>query len=209
MKTVYLVRHGETDGNLKQYSQLPSTELSPKGHEGATALADRIANLEVDLLVASPYTRAQQTAEYVSKKVNLPVTTVESFHENMRPEAVRGKTYNEGTQDIYKQYNEDVWLKEKTLIGMENFHDVLERMKQSLTFLESQPQNDIVVVSHGDFLRFFISHILLGQSDNLIENRKVYDSFVRLSNVAITVIEHNQEKWTVKMYNDHSHFADN
>jgi broad specificity phosphatase PhoE len=160
MKTVYLVRHGQAEGNLKNFSQFPETELTEAGHEGARALADRFTDLQVDSLVVSPYTRAQQTANYISEKIDLPMTTADSFHEVNRPLEMRGETFNEETEHIFKRYYSEFWSEVSRDDGGERFCDVLVRMKKSLRFLEAQTEENIAVVSHGHYLRTLVVYIL-------------------------------------------------
>ena len=208
MKRVYLVRHGQTVGNLEQFSQTSDTPLTEAGHEGARAVADRFSSLDVGQLLVSPFTRAQQTAGYISEKIDIPITTLDSLHENLRPEAMRGKTYNEDTKDIFEGYYDNFWSDVSQYEGAESFSDILERIKSSLKSFEEQEADSIAVVSHGDFLRMLVSHVLADQSDDIGMHQKISDSMVRLSNVAITVIEKNEDKWQLKIYNDHAHFAE-
>ena len=209
MKRVYLVRHGQTEGNIQNFSQLSDTPLTQKGHDGAKALAARFADLDIDQLIASPYTRAEETASYISNITKLPATTVDFFHENLRPEAVRGKAFSEETKLIYKNYQANFWSDGSGVGGAETYGDVLKRIKASLKFLEEQKSENIAVVSHGHFLRMLVVHILANQSDDMKMYQTITESLAALSNVAVTVVEFRDSKWTLKIYNDHAHFADN
>lgn len=208
MKTVYLVRHGQTVGNLENFSQTPDTPLTEAGHEGAKAVASRFTHLNIEKLVASPYKRAQETAGYISEVKNLPIVTFDSWHENLRPEAIRGKTYNEDTKDTFEGYYNNFWSDVSEFEGAESFADVLVRIKNCLQFLDSEESETIAVVSHGDFLRMFVAHLLAEQSDEIALHEKVAESMVRLNNVAMTVIVKHEDKWQLKIYNDHAHFAE-
>jgi broad specificity phosphatase PhoE len=54
VKYVFLVRHCDSSGPL------PSAPLTPLGQRQARILAAYLARQTIDLLVSSPYTRAQQ-----------------------------------------------------------------------------------------------------------------------------------------------------
>lgn len=73
---LYVARHGQTDFNAKNLvcgsTDLPLTE---KGIEQAKALGERVKNLGIDVIIASPMVRAQQTAEAVSLATGIPVVT--------------------------------------------------------------------------------------------------------------------------------------
>lgn len=79
--TVHLLRHGEVhnpDGVL--YGRLPEFHLSELGRQMARVLADHFSERAADgakivHLVASPLTRAQETARPISEALNLDVVT--------------------------------------------------------------------------------------------------------------------------------------
>jgi 2,3-bisphosphoglycerate-dependent phosphoglycerate mutase len=69
MKQLFLVRHCDASG------QLPSAPLTPLGQEQALMLADSLAQHAIDLLVSSPYTRAQQSIAPLAQRLTAPVET--------------------------------------------------------------------------------------------------------------------------------------
>lgn len=79
--TVHLLRHGEVhnpDGVL--YGRLPEFHLSELGQQMARVLADHFSEraaggAKIVHLVASPLTRAQETARPISEALNLEVVT--------------------------------------------------------------------------------------------------------------------------------------
>ncbi|EFQ82252.1 phosphoglycerate mutase family protein [Aeromicrobium marinum DSM 15272] len=73
---VHLMRHGEVhnpDGVL--YGRLPEFLLSDLGHQMAARAADFLHANEIVHLVASPLERAQQTADPLSKLLDVAITT--------------------------------------------------------------------------------------------------------------------------------------
>ncbi|AWB93548.1 histidine phosphatase family protein [Aeromicrobium chenweiae] len=73
---VHLMRHGEVynpEGVL--YGRLPKFVLSDLGHQMAARAADFLSKNEIVHMVASPLERAQQTAEPLSKLLEVPVHT--------------------------------------------------------------------------------------------------------------------------------------
>ena len=59
---IFIVRHGETDGNASRMIQSPETPLNERGIAQAEALAERLAGEGVARILASDYTRARMTA---------------------------------------------------------------------------------------------------------------------------------------------------
>lgn len=79
---LYVARHGETEWNAQDKicgrTDIPLTE---RGMEQAKQLADKMAGAGIDVIIASPMIRAQQTAAAVSKATRIPVLTDERLIE--------------------------------------------------------------------------------------------------------------------------------
>lgn len=73
---VHLLRHGEVHnpGGLL-YGRLPGYHLSELGRQMAQAVADALVEHDVTLVVASPLERAQETAQPIADRHQLPVLT--------------------------------------------------------------------------------------------------------------------------------------
>lgn len=73
---LYAARHGETEWNV-QWKVCGRTDipLTERGLAQAEALAREAASCELDLIIASPLIRAQQTAQAVARACGLPVQT--------------------------------------------------------------------------------------------------------------------------------------
>lgn len=71
---LYAARHGETQWNLEDKvcgrTDLPLTE---RGQQQALALAEKVGNLDIDLIIASPMLRARQTAAASAEKWGIPM----------------------------------------------------------------------------------------------------------------------------------------
>ncbi len=209
MKRVYFVRHGETEGNLQKFFQFPETELSEAGHNGGKAVARRCETLGIDMLVASNFTRAQQTAKHISECIDIPVTTVDFLHESYRPENIRGVSIEAEEGQVHKkEYENEFWNKDWRPVGAENYFDVAKRVTESIDYLETTDSNKILVVSHGDFIRSMSAYLLLNKNTEVEQNRVVFESLQRMSNVAITEFIYEDGKWKLFMWNDHAHFAE-
>lgn len=79
---IYIARHGETVWNAEDRvcgrTDVPLTE---KGREQARELGEKMKDLPIDVIFASPLSRAKQTAEYVAEKKNLVCQTEERLIE--------------------------------------------------------------------------------------------------------------------------------
>lgn len=73
---IYIVRHGETTWNAAdKVSGRTDVPLTEKGMKQARRLAERMSSLPIDVILASPLSRAQYTAGCIAEKLGLPVQT--------------------------------------------------------------------------------------------------------------------------------------
>ncbi len=74
MTTLIVVRHGQSESNLKQvFTGQGNTELTEKGHAQAEATAKYLDLYRIDRIYASDLSRAMQTAEPTAKRQGLQV----------------------------------------------------------------------------------------------------------------------------------------
>lgn len=64
---IYVMRHGETDYNVKNIFQgRKEISLNNKGIEQAKNMAEKLRNIHIDIILVSPLIRARETARFVS-----------------------------------------------------------------------------------------------------------------------------------------------
>ena len=73
-----LLRHGQSEFNLhfaatRTDPGIEDPRLTPLGHEQAETAAEALAGEDVRVIIASPYTRALQTAAPLARRLGLPV----------------------------------------------------------------------------------------------------------------------------------------
>ena len=73
-----LLRHGQSEFNLhftatRKDPGIADPRLTPLGHEQAEAAAEQLAGEGITRILASPYTRALQTAAPIAARLGLPV----------------------------------------------------------------------------------------------------------------------------------------
>ncbi len=72
---IYCIRHAAPDRSQRvPYKQLPGPDLTPHGREEARQAAAFLAGRGLQHLYVSPFARAEQTAEVLLSKLDLPVT---------------------------------------------------------------------------------------------------------------------------------------
>jgi broad specificity phosphatase PhoE len=210
MKTVYLVRHGESEGNVGPRYQGETTPLTKEGEQQAQFMADRASKLTVEALIASPMVRAQQTAALISESTGLPIETSALFVERRRPSVQVGNL----KESPEVEEAEAAIIKSSGISGYrysdeENFDDLKIRTGQALTFLEEHTSSSILVVSHGVFLRNLAARVIFGEDLSGKECTAILEVFVA-SNTGLTVLTYDPERstpWNIISWNDHAHLG--
>ena len=145
---VHLMRHGEVhnpDGVL--YGRLPEYFLSELGHEMAEAAADFLSKNEIIHLVASPLERAQQTAEPLSKLLEVPIKTDDRVIE--ADNLFEGRTFGVGDGALRRPAN---WWRLRNPFRPswgEAYVHIAERMRAAIADArEAARGHEAVIVSH-------------------------------------------------------------
>ncbi|TSC71405.1 MAG: putative phosphoglycerate mutase [Parcubacteria group bacterium Gr01-1014_70] len=208
-KTIYFVRHAESEANVADDRFQDSTsQLSAEGLRQAEVLAERVSNISVDMIISSTMKRARQTSEIVAKKIAKPVVYTDLLHEARLPSVYYGKRRDDPEilklQGLYMQNRFD---KRWRLADEENFEDRKARAKKILAYLLGFKEEKILVVTHGTILRITIAFMMFDDDLTPIEYHKVVP-FLHMTNTGITVCTHNKkEGWRMLTWNDRAHFG--
>lgn len=156
MKRLYLLRHGQTEFNVKKLVQgrcdSPLTDLGRK-QAGMAAAWLKGHDVVPDKVVSSPLGRAMDTASLVATELLGPDAAVEPCEGLI--ERSYG-TFEEGPHDALPT---DVWDPGEDLVpfGGEGSHALQERMVSTLAYLMSaEDVETLLAVSHGSASRQFI-----------------------------------------------------
>ena len=152
MTLLYLVRHGETDWNLAHRIQ-GSTDipLNDTGREQAAITGRLLASREWDAVIASPLSRAYETASIIAGELGLgdpePLADLVERH------------YGEAEGLSYEEI--DARFPGDTVVpGRESREEVAERVVPALIALaERHPGQSLVVVSHGGVIRAVLNAV--------------------------------------------------
>lgn len=209
MKKIYFVRHGETTSNVNQTVQGSDDPLTERGRRQAECVARRCQHLTFSALLSSDYARAHDTAKVIAEATEHEVELSELFREVWRPESLVGFPHvSEEVQAYFQESNanmhNDSWKRENE----ESFRDLSERAAAALRFLAERPEQKLLVVIHGNFLRALAAHVLVGaeaQPKALVRVRLK----MQMANTGISEFRYGEDEgWIIETWNDRSHFAD-
>lgn len=182
MKRLYLLRHGQTEFNVRKLVQgrcdSPLTELGEQqAHTAAAWLA--VHGVEPDAIVSSPLGRAMQTARIVASEL--------SFVGEVRPEPdIIERAYGSFEKGPHDALPCDVWDPGEALVpfGGEGSRALAERMVAALAADIGEPGvRTLLAVSHGSASRQLIRATLPAGAE--------YPK--RLPNCAVMVFDFDEE----------------
>jgi probable phosphomutase (TIGR03848 family) len=156
--TLVLVRHAVTEqtGPLLT-GRTPGVDLSDDGHKQAAALADRLADLPVAAVYASPMERTTQTAATVAERHDLAVQPLPGALEADYGEWTGGKLADLARTDLWKTVQRAP--SRARFPGGESMTEMQARIVGCLeTVVADHPGVMVVVVSHADPIKAAIAH---------------------------------------------------
>jgi broad specificity phosphatase PhoE len=209
MKTIYLVRHGETESNAASLVQDGTSVLSEKGIQQAKVLAERLRHLKHEHILVSDYVRTKQTIEPFLAYTSVQPVYSHLVRETKRPSVFVGtNSESDAYQAFLKLTDENIFDESWHHSDEENFYDIVARVKEFFTYIDSV-EGDTIVVSHGRFITFITMYVILnGHLTPEVWLHAKY-SFQPL-NTGITMLRfvEKHQHWALRTFNDHAHFAE-
>jgi broad specificity phosphatase PhoE len=209
MKTVHLVRHGESEGNVGGKWQTEESSLTQNGREQASLLANRLATYPFDVILSSKMKRAMQTADIIADHIKVPIESTVLLNERRRPTEQLGIEKNNpeallAEMEIKTRFDEENFR----FSDEENFSDLKYRVQNFFHFLKDRKENNILVVTHEIFMRMIAAYIAHGEDITSEEGKQFFRTF-HANNTGMSIIRENQgdnkSSWDLLTWNDYSH----
>lgn len=203
---IYLVRHGESEDSAKGLHQRPDSPLTKEGLKQAGLIAKRFKDIEIDVIFTSPFTRAKQLAEVISKHIDKPIEYSDLLVEIKRPTEVEGKKRdNPEVVEIKDKINKNYHDPNFRYSDEETFTDLKTRVYEMIKFLENLNQDNVLLVTHGTFAQMLLALFTHGRnltSKEFLDFKNTY----RISKAGLNVFEYSPEwGWNVETWNDQTH----
>jgi len=196
-KYFYLVRHGETILNSERKRQDEKGGLSERGIQEVEDLGNRLTYMHIQKMFVSPYERTLQTADIVNKylklkKKNIVVTPL--IAERRNPSNIIGLSYDDPLAksfiDIMDKSIHDPSLR---ISDEENFQDLKERALKTQQFLIKNSKKYNLCVTHGIFLKMFLSTLLYGK-DLKVKEYIQMNLYNPSDNAGVTLVKYSPLK---------------
>lgn len=200
MTKIYLVRHCEAEGNLKQLFQgRINADITDLGARQLEFLKERFKDVPLDAVYSSPLKRAYKTAEAVIGEKPLVPIIHKGFIE-IDGGVVDGKPFKETFLELNIL---DDWINRPWTVKFqdgESFEDVYIRASKALFEVANKHKGQkVAIASHGGVIR-------------ALACKALYDDLTRLKdvnwfeNTSVTVLEFDDNmNPEVALFNDFSH----
>lgn len=168
MITVYFIRHGQSEANVKGIIQgQKEFPLSSEGEKQVKQAGIALAKLEIDYLITSDLKRAVHTSEAIAAHHSIKLEKWKLVREiGLGP--FEGKT----RKQIYQEFPslQPNSLLTSGIVGTESIKEITARCAQLLYKLtHSYSGKTVAIVSHGGFISTMLMYFMAGEKWNKLE----------------------------------------
>ncbi len=140
---IFLIRHGETEGNRLRVVQKPDVPLNDRGLDQASRMAARLREAGIRRILASDYSRAAMTADALSQATRIEIESEPLLRErnfgDLRGQAYATFGFDPNGPD-YEPPNGETWAV---------FHQRIERAWERVKGAARETEGHLAVVTHG------------------------------------------------------------
>lgn len=182
MLTIHLIRHGQ------KKSHAGDPELTELGIVQAKQTGKYLSQFPISKIIASPYTRTQQTAQHIGKQLNLDFTTDDALKERMNwnDAAVPKEEFlSEWVQSTQDRALVPKWGDSSYATG-NRIHTLVK------SFEPDVPQH-IVLVSHGGAIVDFLRNVFTDEAVAQLKRQYSEGEDYQMLNCAINTVVFKQK----------------
>lgn len=203
MKTrLIFVRHAEAEGNkIRRFHGWTDSEITEKGRLQASRVAERLKDVDIDIVYSSSLKRTLQTASYISSVKNLPVNTSDSLKE------INGGEWEDLTWEELQQRWPDAyhtWDNNPHAHVMPNGESMQEfqdrLMEEVMSIIKENEGKNICIVTHGTAIRAMICRFRACTLEEMI-------NVAWCDNTAITIIDYEYGVFSTVVEGDATHLG--
>lgn len=194
---LYILRHGETAWNIQRRLQgQTDIELNEKGRALARVTGEALKNIEFDLVLTSPLSRAKETARLVLQDREVPTIEDERIREISFGVLEGLQVKNEAGElispELYDFFHHPERYQPKQ--DGEHMDELCARTAEFMDDLKSRKDwygKRILVSTHGAASRALLTAIKHNSRENFWEKGVP-------KNCAITIVDLVDDKWIIK-----------
>ena len=194
IKSLYLVRHGETAATEKgKICGQSDISLNEEGFMQANVLGSWFTDMDISSIFSSPLARTVQTADAIAKAIKMPTYFKHSGLIEKKEGDWEGKTYWQIRDEDQKTWEK--WSKDPIDFsppGGESVRDFVSRTDRALKDLITNYEtgNRIVLTTHAGVIKAIVMNCLNIPADNFFR--------IDIPPASITKIEYSENFATLK-----------
>ncbi len=186
--TYYVMRHGEAMSNAASVLETkgdPENHLTEKGKQQVIESLSFIKTLDIDVIIASPFVRTQETAQIISSMLELPVQTEEKIRE-----FDMGDYSGKPASSYLGHFGHDYLKYDTRPKNGETHREMMHRsMKALMEFEEKYEGKNILVVTHGGPARMMLAEGTLLTEEEVIEDERAVITTLYLGNAEVRKLD--------------------
>lgn len=198
-KTVYIIRHGETDFNLQGIVQGSGVDasLNATGLGQGRAFYEKYNDVPFELIITS---KLKRTAETVRDFIEAGIPTIS--HAEINEMSWGSHEGKKGTEASIAEYQriKDGWEKgeiDGRIGGGESAREMGERLERFIEILRARPEKTILICSHGRAMCGLVTLMMGNPIDCMNAHRH--------SNTGLWLAEQTEDGFEFILENDRSH----
>jgi broad specificity phosphatase PhoE len=202
-KKIYIIRHGQTDFNLKGIVQGSGVDssLNDRGKAQARAFFQAYEHIKFDKIYISALKRTKESVDQFLSK-GLPYESLTGLNEiswgNKEGERITPE------EDEYYHWMLNQWQLGNTherIEGGESPDDVAKRQEGALSHILSQTEeNTVLICMHGRAMRILLCRLL----NYPLRSMDMFEH----ENLCLYSLEHTGSMFVIKKHNDTTHLKD-
>ena len=187
MTTICLVRHGETDWNVKGIIQgQTNIPLNKVGEIQAIQCGRFLKNENYDVIISSPLKRAKKTAELINDSLNLSII----YNDNLK-ERYFGIAEGQVKKIISKEFPNQIYPNQESRLALN------KRVLTALnTIISTYLNQKVLIIAHGAVINSILSSV---------SNHVCGSQITSLKNGSFTVLNINEPIWSIESANQITH----
>ena len=205
--TIYIVRHGESEANVKQILQgHMNTKLTKQGEAQAREAGKKLKKIHFDAVFSSDLIRAKRTAEIIMLEKRIAVKTTKVLRERSfgRFEGKNYQKFHDETKNLRKaieKLTDEQRFISKLKEDVESDEELMIRLIPFLREIAvAYAGKTVLMASHGGIMRALLIHLGFGDYNNLSIRAVKNLGFIKLSSDGVDFFI--KETWNIEKRDD-------
>src|SRR5699024_2773760 len=187
MTKIYLVRHGETDWNIKGIIQgQTNIPLNKTGEIQARECGEYFKNKPIDAIISSPLMRAKKTTQLINQTLNLRI-----IYEDRLKERYFGIAEGKSKVELIKKFHQQIYPSQEPRLALNK-----RAMIALNDILREYRNQNVLVIANGAVINSILASV---------SNHTVWSRITTLKNGSLSILNINEHNWLIESVNQTSH----